>query len=165
MLHSDNNEIIEYSINSLNLYITKFDECFRIFIKIGIFQFLLNNILNFNQKIQRMISNIHSAINFVSNYIDNQTNMVGGIVYFPEGNYITRQIVMKSNSYLYLDKKATIYAATSWNYYPSDPTQWILITSNHSNNFGIFVDGIINGQNHKYFKEYNEPNDIYIPNT
>ena len=106
---------------------------------------------------------IQSAIKHVSSYTDPNTGIKGGIVSFPSGQYLSGQIELLSNSFLYLDQKATIYAGTNYSYYPTDPAKWVLITSNNANNIGIFGEGNINGQNHKYIQEYDEYKNQYIP--
>lgn len=108
---------------------------------------------------------INNAINHVSGYIDPVTSVPGGIVYFPAGHYLSGAIFLKSNSFLYLSKESTIYGATNWTHYPPSTSEWVLISADKASNIGIFGDGVINGQSHKYIQRYDLYLNKFILNT
>ena len=93
----------------------------------------------------------------------------GGIVYFPEGKYLTGTILLKSHGGLYLEHGAVIMASADFNdYNDADicPQNWLskgeyangkhLIMAIEQEDITLAGDGIIDGRATNWFTETNE---------
>ena len=92
------------------------------------------------------------------------------IVYVPSVSnntvYLSGQIRLNSNVYLYIDQNATLLAsANQQDWITLTPDQWIFILTDHCDNVGIFGGGTIDGNMLNYINGWNDTNNQFIVRT
>ncbi len=97
----------------------------------------------------------------------------GGVVYIPEGKYLTGSLFLKDNVHLLLDEKATLLASMDINDYPEQPTRvagfemvWPMAILNVKNakNVKISGKGMIHGRGKPFWDKFNYMKNNYVEN-
>jgi hypothetical protein len=66
-----------------------------------------------------------------------------GIVYFPQGIYLTSPVTLKSNVALYFAGGSVLYANTAFGWVTSPPSNWLIKTSSGNSNMEVYGRGEI----------------------